>query len=73
MTTTTIATRKRDEQLLTIAQNEMNEAWGEGAFETLDTRGSDDLDFYTVGVWTLKAMLRKAYSAGYEAAVTDRR
>jgi hypothetical protein len=32
--------------------------------ETLETRKSDDLDFYDVAVWSLKAALEDAFIAG---------
>jgi hypothetical protein len=32
--------------------------------ETLETRKSDSLDFYSVAVWSIKAALEAAYEAG---------
>jgi hypothetical protein len=55
----------RDRMLEAIAR----EALG---IRTLETRNSDHLDFHEVAVWSLKAALRKAFSVGYEQAVTDR-
>ena len=34
--------------------------------ETLKTQNSDSLDFHEVSVWSLKAALEKAYTAGKE-------
>ena len=62
-------TRKRDEQLLAIAKAQMNASAGEPILDTLETRNADHLDFFEIAVWDLKAMLSKAYSAGYEDAV----
>ena len=59
-------TTKRDQQLFKIAYYEMAD------FETFEMRGNDDLDFQEVSLRGLKAMLNKAYSAGYEDAITDR-
>ena len=36
--------------------------------ETLDTRNSDGLDFHDVAVWSIRAALIEAYSAGLAAA-----
>lgn len=38
--------------------------------ETLETRRSDDLDFYDVAVWEIKAALQDAFIAGMTAGVT---
>ncbi|MFZ7107925.1 DUF6900 domain-containing protein [Avibacterium avium] len=35
--------------------------------ETLETRMSDHLDFYDMGVWNIKRLMRAAYEAGYNA------
>ena len=35
--------------------------------ETLETRYSDNLDFYDVSVWALKEMLEQAYEAGRQS------
>jgi hypothetical protein len=32
--------------------------------ETLETRNSDELDFYEVAVWGIKTALEKAYEEG---------
>ncbi|MFQ1050159.1 DUF6900 domain-containing protein [Avibacterium paragallinarum] len=37
--------------------------------ETLETRMSDHLDFYDMGVWNIKRLMRAAYEAGYKAGV----
>jgi hypothetical protein len=37
-------------------------------FETLDTRGSDALDFRDVAVWCVRDALEAAYAAGMAAA-----
>ena len=37
-------------------------------FETLESRGSDRLDFREVSVWAVEQALRDAYVAGMEAA-----
>ena len=36
--------------------------------KTLETQNSDTLDFHDLAVWTLKAALEAAFSAGYESA-----
>ena len=35
--------------------------------ETLETRGSDDLDFHDTAVWAIKNALRDAFIAGMTA------
>jgi hypothetical protein len=35
--------------------------------ETLETRGSDSLDFHEVAVWSVRAALEEAYRAGLAA------
>ncbi|KGQ36060.1 hypothetical protein N8E87_05030 [Avibacterium paragallinarum] len=40
-----------------------------GDIETLETRMSDHLDFYDMGVWNIKRLMRAAYEAGYKAGV----
>ncbi len=37
-------------------------------FPTLESRGSDELDFREVAVWNLKDALERAYAAGRDAA-----
>ena len=37
-------------------------------FPTLETRGSDRLDFREVAVWTVRDALQRAYEAGQRAA-----
>ncbi|KAA6209363.1 DUF6900 domain-containing protein [Avibacterium paragallinarum] len=37
--------------------------------ETLETRMSDHLDFYDMGVWNIKRLMRAAYEAGYKAGI----
>ena len=64
-TTTTRDPHERDRMLDAIAFEQLG-------IRTLETRSSDHLDFHEVAVWRLKTALRKAYSAGYEHAVTDR-
>ena len=54
----------RDNMLEAIAR----EALG---IRTLKTRKSDHLDFHELAVWSIKTALRKAFSAGYEQAITD--
>jgi len=61
----TNTTDQRDRALEFIAHTQLG-------IRTLERRGIDRLDFYEVAVWRLKAALAKAYSAGYEQAVTDR-
>ncbi|MFQ1022810.1 DUF6900 domain-containing protein [Avibacterium paragallinarum] len=39
--------------------------------ETLETRMSDHLDFYDMGVWNIKRLMRAAYEAGYKAGVEN--
>ena len=36
--------------------------------ETLETRNSDDLDFYDVSVWSIKEAMQQAYALGVKAA-----
>ena len=36
--------------------------------KNLETQHSDALDFHDLSVWTLKAALEAAFSAGYESA-----
>jgi len=38
--------------------------------ETLETRGSDRLDFHDVSVWGVKAALQAAYDLGRKASLT---
>ena len=40
--------------------------------ETLETRRSDDLDFYDRAVWNIKAALEEAYKAGQEDGRTQK-
>jgi hypothetical protein len=48
-----------NEMLLKIAKYHSS-----GVIETLETRESDSLDFHTISVWQLKAMLTDAYNLG---------
>lgn len=36
--------------------------------ETLETRNSDDMDFYNLAVWNLKEALLEAYNRGIDDA-----
>jgi hypothetical protein len=36
--------------------------------ETLETRRSDDLDFYDLSVWQIEEALKAAYAAGKESS-----
>jgi hypothetical protein len=36
--------------------------------ETLNTRNSDDLDFYNLSVWQIKEALEAAYEAGRQVS-----
>jgi len=50
--------QKSIEQILsTIAEEKLS-------IETLETRDSDELDFYEVSVWGIKAALNQAYEQG---------
>ncbi len=40
--------------------------------ETLETQGSDRLDFHDVAVWAIRAVLAEAYAAGVAAAAAKR-
>ncbi|MFZ7224267.1 DUF6900 domain-containing protein [Avibacterium avium] len=40
-----------------------------GRIDALETRMSDHLDFYDMGVWNIKRLMRAAYEAGYKAGV----
>ncbi|VTS26255.1 DUF6900 domain-containing protein [Streptococcus dysgalactiae] len=46
--------------LTEIAQEELS-------VETLETRKSDNLDFYDVSVWGIKRALKRAYEAGQQS------
>ncbi|HEO3841740.1 TPA: hypothetical protein VAW35_000020 [Streptococcus agalactiae] len=46
--------------LTAIAQEEL-------LVETLETRMSDNLDFYDVSVWGIKRALERAYEAGQQS------
>lgn len=46
--------------LTAIAQEEL-------LVETLETRMSDNLDFYDVSVWGIKKALERAYEAGQQS------
>lgn len=46
--------------LIAIAQEEL-------LVETLETRMSDNLDFYDVSVWGIKRALERAYEAGQQS------
>ena len=46
--------------LTAIAQEEL-------LVETLETRKSDNLDFYDVSVWGVKRALERAYEAGQQS------
>ena len=59
------ATRDRDRMLEAIAFEVL-------AIRTLETANDAHRDFHRVAVWSIRTALRKAYSAGYEQAVTDR-
>jgi hypothetical protein len=53
------------EELTIIAKQKLN-------IKTLETRNSDELDFYEVSVWNLKEALEAAYIAGKSSAtITD--
>ena len=54
---------KREEVVEKIAQDYLG--------ITLETRGSDGLDFHDIAVWGLKHMMELAYLAGRESAVND--
>lgn len=53
-------TMKKEDILTKIVKNRI------GA-ETLETRNSDNLDFYDISIWALKEMLEQAYEAGRKA------
>ncbi|HEN2213636.1 TPA: hypothetical protein U4Q27_000671 [Streptococcus agalactiae] len=57
-------TKRQQEKLNTlltaIAQEEL-------LVETLETRMSDNLDFYDVSVWGIKRALERAYEAGQQS------
>jgi len=60
----TAETLERDRALERIARETL-------MIETLETRGSDGLDFHDLPAWALRKALRRAFSAGYERAVED--
>ena len=45
------------DKLEKIAQEELG-------IETIETRMSDNLDFYDVGIWSIKSALERAYELG---------
>ena len=53
---------EREATLLAIAREVLR-------IETLETRGSDQLDFHEVGVWEVRKALRNAYIAGHAAGL----
>jgi hypothetical protein len=55
------AARDRAEVVVRIAKEILG-------LETLDTRNSDSLDFSEQAVWTLRAALEAAYTAGLASA-----
>lgn len=56
------AAARRDEHLARIAHQHLG-------IETLETRNSDSLDFYDLGVWGIRAALNAAYDAGLRAHI----
>ena len=62
--TTTQTTHERDQQLEAVAKAVLD-------IPTLETRKHDSLDFHEVSAWGLREALRKAYMAGYGAAISD--
>lgn len=46
-------------------------AYSSCEIETLETRGSDELDFHNVAVWELENALRAAYKAGMNHVYTN--
>lgn len=58
-------------QLLKTAQRIEELATTVLKFPTLNTRGSDRLDFHTLPVWQIKDMLTRAYQAGFLDALVE--
>ena len=56
---------KRQEEKLNALLTEI--AKEELLVETLETRWSDNLDFYDVSVWGIKRALERAYEAGRQS------
>lgn len=56
---------KRQEEKLNALLTEI--AKEELLVETLETRRSDNLDFYDVSVWGIKRALERAYEAGRQS------
>lgn len=56
---------KRQEEKLNALLTEI--AKEELQVETLEKRGSDNLDFYDVSVWGIKRALERAYEAGRQS------
>lgn len=56
---------KRQEEKLNALLTEI--AKEELLVETLETRWSDNLDFYDVSVWGIKRALERAYEAGQQS------
>ena len=40
-----------------------------GEVETLETRNSDELDFYDTAIWQLVEIAEKAYNVGFKAGM----
>ena len=47
--------------------NLVNAQLQESAVATLVTCSSDELDFHTMAVWELRALIQEAYTKGFEA------
>ena len=64
MTTYAKSEAAREAELLTIAREQLH-------LESLETRGSDSLDFSDQGVAAIKQALLDAWNAGYRQAIAD--
>ncbi len=61
----THANAARNTQLMEIAERHF-------FLETLETRNSDQLDFYDVAVWAIRSALEAAFEAGRQSELASR-
>ena len=57
--------KKMEKEIARIAEDILR-------IETLETRRSDELDFYDRAVWSIKAALEEAYRAGQKDGRTQK-
>jgi len=58
---------------MSISKEQIMKEIVENAMElpTIETRGSDELDFHDVAIWRIKEALHLAYEAGKESVKKD--